>query len=75
MLYGEPYPGFNAKRNETKNNCPGLLGLSDETKIRGPLYLSVYARASKISHIGGQDCSGPHIFGKNQTGLRRGVMI
>jgi hypothetical protein len=29
-------------------------GLSDETKNRGPLYLSVYARASKRSHTGGQ---------------------
>jgi hypothetical protein len=29
-------------------------GLSDETKNRGPVYLSIYARASKRSHTGGQ---------------------
>jgi hypothetical protein len=36
-------------------------GLSDETKNHGPLYLSVYAMASKRSHA----CSGLHTSGKN----------
>jgi hypothetical protein len=37
-------------------SCEYKEGLSDETKNRGPLYLSVYAtaRASKRSHTGGQ---------------------
>ena len=36
------------------HNCYNIEGLSDETKSRGPLYLSVYTRASKRSHTGGQ---------------------
>jgi hypothetical protein len=35
-------------------SCESKEGRSDETKNRGPLYLSVYARASKRSHTGGQ---------------------
>jgi hypothetical protein len=35
-------------------SCSYKEGLSDETNNRGPLYPSVYARASKRSHTGGQ---------------------
>jgi hypothetical protein len=40
--------GFNPGQGTYKE------GLSDATKNRGPLYLSVYVRASKRSHTGGQ---------------------
>jgi hypothetical protein len=55
-------------------------GLSDETKDRGPLYLSVYARASKGSHTCMTGAcialySGLHTSHKNPIGLRRRVIM
>jgi hypothetical protein len=47
-------PGQNMIQQKLVNKLLNTKSLSDETKNRGPLYLSVYSRASKISHTGGQ---------------------
>jgi hypothetical protein len=62
-------------RSQPWRSCEYKEGMSDETKNRDPLYMSVYAAKQMIRHGWTVPCSGLHTPSTNPTGLRRRVMM